>query len=76
MSGRLINLRRARKARAREEARARADANALRHGTPPALRRLAEARDALERARLDGHRRAEAEGGPQEPTDEEEKGRR
>jgi hypothetical protein len=40
----IVNLRRARKARARDAARAEADANAARHGTPTALRRLGKAR--------------------------------
>ena len=52
-----VNLNRARKARARDEARRRADANALRHGRTKAEReaRAAEAERAARRH--DGHRR-------------------
>lgn len=60
----IINLRQARKARARAEDRARADANAARFGESKAekARRQAEAR--LTGDRLEAHRRAGAsEGG-------------
>lgn len=53
----IVNLRRARKARARAEARTGADANALRHGTPKALRSLAEARREKAARDLEAHRR-------------------
>ncbi len=61
----LVNLRRARKARAREEARSQADANAVRHGTPRTLRDLAEARAAKAERDLEGHRRARRD--PEDP---------
>lgn len=54
--GEVVNLRRARKAagrRAKEEAAA--DAR-IKHGTPRAVRELAEARRDIETRRLDGHR--------------------
>jgi hypothetical protein len=40
----IVNLRRARKAKARQERAAGADANRVRHGTPKALRDLTKAR--------------------------------
>jgi len=56
MTGTPINLRRARKARARAAARARADENAVRHGLTGGARRADEAeRDRAARA-LDGAR--------------------
>lgn len=57
MTGNPVNLRRARKQRAREEARAGADANAARHGEAKPVRSLREARGELEARRLEGHRR-------------------
>ena len=57
MTGKVINLRRARKQKAREDARADADTNAARHGEAKPERSLREAREALEVRRLDGHRR-------------------
>jgi hypothetical protein len=56
----LINLRRARKARARDAAAREADANRIRHGTPKALTSLADARADLEARKLDGARREAA----------------
>lgn len=70
----IVNLRRARKARARAETRAAADANAARHGTPKPARDLAEARRAKAERELDGHRRSPAEAPadpPSEPGDPE-----
>ena len=64
----IVNLRRRRKQRAREEARNKADANAFHHGESKAERRLREARATLDDRRLAGHRRDAEEGG----TDEEE----
>ena len=49
-----INLRRARKARARAEARAQADANAAAHGVPKGARQSAAALTRLADRRLDG----------------------
>ena len=57
MSAKLVNLRRARKHKARQEARAGADANAARHGEAKSVRSPREARDELEARRLEGHRR-------------------
>ena len=54
MSG-VINLRRARKAKARDEHAAAAAENRAAHGQSKAVRSLTEARSALERARLDAH---------------------
>ncbi|MGF1660795.1 MAG: DUF4169 family protein [Rubrimonas sp.] len=51
-----INLRRARKARARAEARAQGDANAAAHGVPKAARDAASALTRLADRRLDGAR--------------------
>ena len=51
-----VNLNRARKARAREEARRKADANAVRHGRTRAERKATEAEAAREARRLEGHR--------------------
>ena len=57
MTGEVVNLRAARKARARDARRAEADANAARHGRTKAQRADEEA--AAERAQrhLDGHER-------------------
>ena len=52
----IVNLRQARKRRARDTARAEADANAARHGRARSDREAAEALDALARRNLDGHR--------------------
>lgn len=53
----IVNLRRARKAKARSDAKREADGNAARFGRPKAAREAEEARAALEARRLDGHRR-------------------
>ena len=52
----IVNLRRARKAKARSEKDKTAQANRVAHGTPKALRNLAEARKGKAEQRLDGHR--------------------
>lgn len=52
MAADLINLRQARKAKARAEKDKTAQANRIAHGTPKALRKLEEARREQERARL------------------------
>ena len=57
MTAKIVNLRRARKGRARAAARAAAGANAVRHGEGRLTLELREARAALARRRLDGHRR-------------------
>lgn len=52
-----VNLRRARKQRARDAARAQGTTNAARTGVSKAVRSLTEARQAQAEARLDGHHR-------------------
>ncbi|ACA15624.1 conserved hypothetical protein [Methylobacterium sp. 4-46] len=52
----IINLRRARKARARQTEEARAEENRVAFGRPKAARTLAESRRAIETARHEGHR--------------------
>jgi Domain of unknown function (DUF4169) len=52
----LINLRQARKARAKAEKEKTADANRVTHGTPKAVRKLAEARKDKAEQSLAGHR--------------------
>ena len=53
----IVNLRAARKSKARAESRRAADANAVRHGLTKAEKKLAAARNAQARARIDAHRR-------------------
>ncbi len=62
----IVSLRRARKRRARVEARNQADANAFQHGESKAERRLRAAREALDERRLEGHRGDSAEDGAQD----------
>ncbi len=57
MTGDLVNLTRARKARARAAKRAEADARAALHGRTKAQRRLEDLEAARTAARLDAHRR-------------------
>jgi len=61
MIGKVINLRRTRKQKARDKSRAEADANAARHGEANPVRSLREARGELEARRLEGHRREDAD---------------
>jgi len=61
MPGKPVNLRHARKHKARAEARAEADANAARHGEAKPVRSLRLAREDLEVLRLEGHRREDAD---------------
>jgi hypothetical protein len=56
MSDTPVNLNRARKARARQEAKAAADANAVKFGRSKADRALDSARNVKARATLDAHR--------------------
>ncbi len=63
MTANPVNLRRARKQKARQQARAVADANAARHGEARPVRSLREAQDELEARRLEGHRRDDADDG-------------
>ena len=53
----LINLRRARKAKARGEKEKTAEANRLLHGTPKNLRDLAKAREGKAKRDLDAHKK-------------------
>jgi hypothetical protein len=55
----VVNLRAARKARERAEARAAADENAARFGRTKALKALEKARAEKARETLDAHRREE-----------------
>lgn len=57
--GDLVNLKRARKRKARQAESLDAEANRLRFGRPVSERKLDEARAALEAKRLDGHKRPE-----------------
>jgi len=52
----LINLRRARKAKAKADKDKTAQANRVAHGTPKALRKLEEARKEQAAERLSGHK--------------------
>ena len=51
-----VNLNKVRKARAREEARAKADENAVRYGRSKAEKELEKARQDKARRDLDGHK--------------------
>ncbi|UWQ16912.1 DUF4169 family protein [Jannaschia sp. M317] len=57
MSGKVVNLKTARKARARTEKAARGDANAAKFGRTKADKAQAEALQKLAQRRLDGHER-------------------
>jgi hypothetical protein len=63
MTAKIINLRRARKAKARAEGDKRAEANRLKFGRTKAERDTAKAQDTLAARRLAAHRR--------DPDDEE-----
>jgi hypothetical protein len=52
----IVNLKRVKKAKARAEKDAQADANRARHGTPKALRDLAKARDEKVKENLEAHK--------------------
>lgn len=52
----ILNLNRARKAKARAEKEKTAEANRVRHGTPKALRKLDKAKREQASERLSGHR--------------------
>ncbi|SIO26528.1 protein of unknown function [Rhodovulum sp. ES.010] len=56
MAGGVVNLRAARKAKARAEKRARGDANAAKHGRTRARKAAEEADAACARKTLDAHR--------------------
>jgi hypothetical protein len=55
-----INLRQARKRKARDDKAKQADANRIAHGTPKAVRELDSARKALVERRVEGHKREDA----------------
>ena len=52
----IVNLKRVKKAKARAEKSAQADANRVKHGTPKAMRDLAKARDGKAVRDLDAQR--------------------
>ena len=52
----IINLNRARKAQAKADKEKTAEANRIQHGTPKAVRNLAEARKDKAEQRLAGHK--------------------
>lgn len=52
----IINLRQARKARAKAEKEAQAETNRVQHGTPKLLRELNKTRTEKEARELDAHR--------------------
>jgi hypothetical protein len=56
MTGKIVNLTRARKARVRDDDRQQADANAARHGQTKSARLLQAAQDDAARTRLDQHK--------------------
>jgi hypothetical protein len=56
MGTEIINLRRARKARAKSEKQKAAQANRVKHGTPKKLHDLAQARSELSARRLENSR--------------------
>jgi len=53
----IVNLRRARKAKAKDEKSKAADANRVLHGTPKPVRDLAKARADKEARDLEGHKK-------------------
>jgi hypothetical protein len=57
VSAKVVNLSRARKTRAQNERKRRADANAAKFGRTKAERDAEAARQEAERKRLEGHRR-------------------
>ncbi len=61
MDADIVNLRRARKNKARRSREAEAAANRAAHGAPKAAREQSQAQRNLEASRLDGHRRDPAD---------------
>ena len=55
--GEIVNLRRARKAKARDEKEKAADANRVLHGTPKDMRDLAKTRSEKSARDLDAHKK-------------------
>lgn len=62
--GEIVNLRRARKKRARDDAEAEAAKNRAAHGRTKAERRMAATKRGKDEAALDGHRLEERPAGP------------
>lgn len=58
----IVNLRRARKRKSRDQAAGHADAQRTRHGRPKAERKLESARRGQADARLEGHRLDQPDG--------------
>ena len=56
MNARIINLRTRRKQKAREARKSAADANAIAHGQPKAVRDLQDARKNMQDRHLEGHK--------------------
>ena len=56
MAAEILNLRRARKAKAKTEKEKAAEANRVKHGTPKAVRDLSKARSELSARRLENSR--------------------
>jgi hypothetical protein len=52
----IVNLKRVKKAKARAEKSAQADANRTKHGTPKAIRDLAKARDEKAAREIEAHK--------------------
>jgi hypothetical protein len=52
----IVNLKRVKKAKARAEKSAQAEANRARHGTPKAVRDLAKAREEKAAREIDAHK--------------------
>lgn len=52
----IVNLNRARKAKARAEKARQAEANRVTHGTPKAIRKMSDAQKDKAEQRLSGHR--------------------
>jgi hypothetical protein len=57
MAAEIINLNRARKAKAKADKNKKAEQNRVLHGTPKQLKRLGKARDAKARRDLDAHKK-------------------
>jgi len=57
VSGKVVNLSRARKARARDDKRRQADANAAKHGRSKAERQAGQEQAERAKRHLDGHER-------------------
>jgi hypothetical protein len=56
LTGEIVNLRKARKAKVRSQKDAQAAENRIRYGTPKTERSLLEAEERLSARRLDGHK--------------------